>query len=118
MEHRYGVNMRRYCREHEALLRGRAPSRELLAVHLEKLRWLQHERLVHLIVTVMVTVAELLVTAVTVLHPDPGLLLPVLMVGLAVLLGFYYRHYFFLENTVQRWYLLADALREALAKEE
>ena len=118
MEHRYGINMRSFCREHEAFLRARAPSRELLAVHLEKLRWLQHERLAHLIVTVMVTGAELLVTAVTVLTPDPGLLFPGLMVGLAVLLGFYYRHYFFLENTVQRWYLLADALRKAAAEEE
>ena len=30
---------------------------------------------------------------------------------LAVLLAFYFAHYFFLENTVQHWYQLADDLR-------
>jgi hypothetical protein len=31
-----------------------------------------------------------------------------------VLLGFYFAHYFFLENTVQRWYALEDEMRAAL----
>jgi hypothetical protein len=36
---------------------------------------------------------------------------------LGILLGFYFYHYFFLENTVQRWYLLADQLRQSLPQE-
>ena len=33
-------------------------------------------------------------------------------VDLVLLLGFYFWHYFFLENTVQRWYRIAEELRE------
>ena len=46
------------------------------------------------------------------LHPELGIVPAVIMLGLAVLLGFYFFHYFFLENTVQRWYRIAEELRE------
>ena len=36
------------------------------------------------------------------------------VLGLAVLLAFYFAHYFFLENTTQHWYRLAEELGEAL----
>lgn len=108
--------MKQYCREHEsaitaALKENRATPR-LLTEHQEKIRILQHERLVHLIVTVMVVIVELFVVDLVVLHPELGLLPPLIMLGMAVLLGFYFYHYFFLENTVQRWYRLEDELRE------
>ena len=48
-----------------------------------------------------------------VLHPQTNPLAAAMMLALAVLLGFYFYHYFFLENTVQRWYTLADRLRAA-----
>ena len=47
MSDKFGINIKQYCREHEAALREGKVS---LKQHLEKLRWLQHERLVHLIV--------------------------------------------------------------------
>ena len=72
---------------------------ELLAVHREKIRILQHERLVHLIVTVMVVFAELFVVDLVLLHPELGIVPAIVMLGLAVLLGFYFYHYFVLENT-------------------
>ena len=60
---RYGIGMKKFCRAHEEklarALAEEGPSRELLALHLEKLRWLQHERLVHLIVLVMTVLASL-----------------------------------------------------------
>ena len=37
------------------------------------------------------------------------------MLVLTVLLGSYFYHYFFLENTVQRWYKLTDQLRQQTA---
>ena len=46
------------------------------------------------------------------LHPELGIVPAVIMLGLAVLLGFYFRHCFFLENTVRRWYRIAEELRE------
>ena len=74
---------------------------------------LQHERLIHLIVTVMVVITELFALALVLLHPDvvgiPG---AVVVLLLAVLLGFYFYHYFFLENTVQRWYRILDEMNK------
>ena len=109
MTDRFGINIKQYCREHEAALRDGTVS---LEQHLEKLRWLQHERLVHLIVVVMAVVVELFVVDLAVLHPETNPLAGIVMLVLAVLLGFYFYHYSFLENTVQRWYKLADRLRK------
>ena len=114
MQDRFGINMKRYCRAHEAMLASVPPSREVLALHLEKLRWLQHERLVHLVVLVLTAVAELFTVDMAVLHPETNPLAAIVMLALAVLLAFYFAHYFFLENTVQHWYRLADDLAQKL----
>ena len=111
MKDSFGINVKQYCREHEAAIRAAQPSPQLLEQHLEKLRWLQHERLAHLIVLVMTVFVELFTVDLAVLHPQTNPLAAVMMLVLAVLLGFYFYHYFFLENTVQRWYRLADRLR-------
>jgi len=114
VQDRYGINMKRYCRAHEAMLASVPASREVMDLHLEKLRWLQHERLVHLIVLVMTAVAELFTVDMAVLHPETNPLAAIAMLALAVLLAFYFAHYFFLENTVQHWYRLADDLDQKL----
>ncbi len=111
---KYGINMRRFCRDYEeelrAALEDTGPTPAVRARHLETLRWLQHERLVHLIVLVLTALGELFTVDLALLHPetDPGAAM--VMLGLAVLLGAYFRHYFFLENTVQHWYRLAEDL--------
>lgn len=112
MSDRFGINIKKYCREHEAALRNGTVS---LEQHFEKLRWLQHERLVHLIVLVMVVIVELFAVDLAVLHPETNPLAGIVMLVLTVLLGFYFYHYFFLENTVQRWYKLADQLHQQTA---
>ena len=88
----------------------------LLEEHLRMIAWVQHERLVHLIVTVMVVFCELFVVDLVLLHPELGVFPAVIMLGLAVLLGFYFWHYFFLENTVQRWYRIAGEMQEKLSR--
>ena len=110
----FGIHMKNYCREHEAFITSAEPTKELLLFHEKKIEWIQHERFVHLIVTVMVVIAELLVVFLVVVHPELGFIPPILMLGLAVLLGFYFYHYFFLENTVQRWYKIYDSMVEKL----
>lgn len=110
MNDRFGINMKQFCRAHEARLREGTASRALLEEHLEKLRWLQHERLVHLIVLVMTVFGELFVLDLVLLHPETGVGPALMLLGLAVLLVFYVFHYFFLENTVQHWYRLAERL--------
>ena len=113
---RFGINMKRFCREHEARVTAAVEAgeatKELLEEHLRMIAWVQHERLVHLIVTVMVVLCELFTVDLVLLHPELGIVPALIMLGLAVLMGFYFWHYFFLENTVQRWYRIAEELRE------
>ncbi|WP_295156657.1 hypothetical protein [uncultured Ruminococcus sp.] len=81
---------------------------QLLDYHTEKLHQFQHERLIHLIVTVLFAVC----TVVTILAAavfEAVMLLP-LAVLLLVLLVPYIKHYFFLENTVQLLYKDYDAI--------
>ncbi len=114
----FGINMKKWCKEHEdkvaSALSAGAANAELLEEHEKKIAWLQHERLVHLIVTVMTVIVELFILDLTILHPELGILPPLLMLGFAILLGFYFYHYFFLENTVQRWYKMADELMDSM----
>ena len=113
---RFGINMKRFCREHEARVTAAVEAGEatpeLLEEHLRMIAWVQHERLVHLIATVMVVLCELFTVNLVLLHPELGIVPALIMLGLTVLLGFYFRHYFFLENTVQRWYRIAEESRE------
>ena len=113
----FGINMKQYCRSHDKAVTmavsDHRVTQELITLHREKIRILQHERLVHLIVTVMVVIVELFVTDLVLLHPELGICPALVMLGLAVLLGFYFYHYFFLENTVQRWYRLLEIMEGA-----
>ena len=114
----FGIDMRQFCRKHEACVRRRLEEGEadqgLLTMHLEKLRWLQHERLVHLLVLLMTVCAELFMAFLTFAYPETDPLAAGGMLVLAVLLGFYFVHYFFLENTTQHWYHLAEEIMDQL----
>ena len=59
---RFGINVKRFCREHEARVTAAVAAgeatEELLEEHLRMIAWVQHERLVHLIVTVMVVLCD------------------------------------------------------------
>lgn len=55
---------------------------------------------------------ELFAVNLVLLHSELGIVPALIMLGLAVLLGFCFRYCFFLENTVQRWYRIAEELRE------
>lgn len=113
----FGINMIKYCREHERYLEeyraAGADVRQLLDWHLQKLAWLQHERLVHLVVTLMSGLAFLAALAFGCWSGwNRGTLL--LAAIFLVLLAAYLWHYFQLENTVQHWYRLADELHAQL----
>ena len=121
--HSFGINMKQWCRSHElevkTALEEKKVTLAMLEEHREKIAWLQHERLVHLIVTVMVVLGEVFVVNLVLLHADQvGIAGAVFMLGLAILLGFYFYHYFFLENTVQRWYLIAGEMERYLAAQQ
>lgn len=107
----------RYLKRHEAFVvkalgepREEAAWRELRDFHLRQLAFMQHERLVHLLVFLSVCLLCVLGIGYVGWQPSGwgfamvGLLL-VLVVGYVV-------HYFRLENGVQRWYHLANRLDE------
>lgn len=80
----------------------------LRASHLVQIGFFQHERLVHLIVTCLFALMELLCVAAAVVAFTPGLLL--LCAALLVLLVPYIAHYYLLENETQRLYVQFDEL--------
>ena len=117
----FGIDLKKYCREHEtavsSALNEHEVTEELLAEHHEKILMLQHERLIHLIVTAMSVVVELFAVYLVLVHPELGIGAALFMLAFAVLLGFYFKYYFFLENTVQRWYKVEDELKKCLKEQ-
>ena len=109
------MNISRYMKEHEAsvkklLLTGGESTdwQKLLRNHERTVAAMQHERLVHLLVTLAFGCFLLVSLCIAQVFPSPMVyLLPVLFF---IMLIFYVAHYFFLENTIQRWYELTDEI--------
>jgi len=81
------------------------PAAEVYALFIERLKWLQHERLVHLLV-LMMTVTALLFSFGAALYMPEAAAVWILVLLLSALTAAYMFHYFRLENLVQRWYLI------------
>ena len=107
--------MREYLQRHEAFIR-RALSGEPASASWTELRdfpdrqiaFLQHERLVHLLVTLFVCLFALLAMGFAYFVPQ-GMVL-ILALGLLGLSAAYLLHYFRLENGVQRLYHLRNEI--------
>ena len=76
--------------------------------HLTQIGFFSHERLVHLIVTVTFALLEVLALVLTAVSGGMSALL--LAVALLVLLVPYIRHYYILENEVQKMYWQYDRI--------
>lgn len=73
------------------------------------LKFMQHERLIHLIVMMSV----LIVTILTAFAASSGQSLLWLIVAILFVTDiFYMQHYYFLENTVQKFYDIYDILKD------
>lgn len=81
---------------------------KILSEHMDKIAFMQHERIVHFLVTMMFAVI-LSIFMVGMLLTDNMMLL-VLVTIITVLLAFYIKHYYFLENTVQKMYKVYDRI--------
>ena len=83
--------------------------RDKLEEHLVQVGFFQHERLIHLIVTVTFALLEMLAIVLSVISDSLfTLLLPVVIL---ILLVPYIRHYYILENEVQKMYVQYDRMR-------
>ncbi len=82
--------------------------------HEKQIKFMQHERLVHLLVTLFFGLFLMISIGITWLNPHIAFLLLDLL--LMILLVPYIIHYFRLENGVQRWYELSNQIDEKLNK--
>lgn len=92
------------------------PASELCKQHLIQIRFFQHERLIHLIVTCLFAILSFAVFITLLFSFSMELLL--LFAALLVLLIPYIRHYYFLENGVQKLYTQYDRLLLLKTKQE
>ena len=83
--------------------------RDKLEEHLVQVGFFQHERLIHLIVTVTFALLEMLAIVLSVI--SDSLFTLVLPVVILILLVPYIRHYYILENEVQKMYVQYDRMR-------
>lgn len=83
---------------------------KLLAEHMDKIAFMQHERIVHFLVTMMFAIVLTIFICALIFSENFALLLLVTMI--LVLLAFYIKHYYFLENTVQKMYKIYDKMLE------
>ena len=93
--------MTKYIAEHNQWIRNHLHDFDA-SYHDRKIAQLQHERLIHLLVTIFVGLTLILMFLGSLLLDI--LLLYVLDFILTGLFIFYIRHYYLLENTVQNWY--------------
>ena len=81
---------------------------QLLDYHQIMISRIQHERLIHLLVTIFVGLVMSFTSLITIVTQTTMLLF--ICIPLIVLFLAYLLHYRFLENTTQRWYLLGDQI--------
>lgn len=83
---------------------------ELKKEHLTQIGFFQHERLIHLIVTVVFALMEMLSLIMTIMSDE---LFPIILtILILVLLLPYIRHYYILENEVQKMYAQYDRISQ------
>ncbi|MCR4716868.1 MAG: hypothetical protein K5656_06775 [Lachnospiraceae bacterium] len=82
--------------------------KKLLERHMAEIKFFQHERFIHLIVMFLFAIATVIVLLVTVTNFQISLV--ALFLALLVLLIPYIRHYFLLENGVQKMYYQYDVI--------
>ena len=119
---RFGINVEKWCKAHtaeaEALISAETVSEKDLRRHGKMLSYLMHERLIHLIVLVMTVFGELFLIGVTIFAESAFPLSMIMMYAVLVVLIFYVRHYFILENTVQNWYRLEEEMTKILERRD
>ena len=90
--------------------------------HITLVAFFQHERLVHLIVTVTFAVLELLTVCAYVIVGalDSTLSFPLLILALLILVLLipYIKHYYLLENEVQKMYVQYDRIAQKVYEEK
>lgn len=93
-----------FIKAHEKKLESAVIDEDFLSYHLKQIGFLQHERIVHLLVMLFVMAAFLVFFALFLIFQH--MFLFGLFLLCLVLTIFYIFHYFKLENTVIKWYFI------------
>ena len=108
-----------YLKDHEKYVQEKLEKNEdkfdwkkLKKIHERKIKYLQHERLIHLLVTLFVALFTLLTIFFTIFTRRGGFALIALL--FIILLIPYLFHYRSLENGIQRLYKLSDKIGERI----
>ena len=117
------VYMDKYLKQHEekialALLAGVKGFdwQKLKEYHLTRIMFMQHERMIHLMVTLAFAIMLFMTLGIMFAYPRVEILLMLILLG--ALLVPYIFYYYSLENGVQRWYKLADEIDLKLRKKK
>ncbi|MCI5910923.1 MAG: hypothetical protein PUB76_05755 [Oscillospiraceae bacterium] len=81
---------------------------ELLEYHLKHISFFQHEREVHLLVMILFAILTVLSIGVDIFCFKPAVFL--LSVIFLIMTAAYIKHYYFLENSVQKMYHICDEI--------
>lgn len=108
--------MKKYIKEQDHYIKKQMRSQkiddEIFKYHLRQIEWLQHERLIHLIVLCLSSIIFLGIVVLILFYES--ILLMILALILGILELFYLFHYFVLENTVQKWYDISNTITHEL----
>lgn len=112
--------MRKYLMEYLIYIEKRLENckenelNDILEEHLNKIQFMQHERLIHFLVTMLFAFMFFMSLGIFMLT-DKISFIP-LMVLILCLIVPYIRHYYFLENNVQKMYYIYDRIIEKMGK--
>ena len=106
----YLTNYMKYIQERLEKCQSSVELDEIMAEHKDKIAFMQHERIVHFLVTMLFALILIVFFAVLIFKVNLAVLALVTIV--LVLLMFYIKHYYFLENTVQKMYRVYDGILE------
>ncbi len=102
--------LKEYVKEVDELLKNDDVNQKSIDKHLIKISFFQHERLIHLIVTVfyaLFVIFFLFLSSINFLYIIPTFILIIFLI-------FYVLHYFFLENSVQYLYKQYDIMNQKM----
>ncbi len=97
-----------YIKEIDNLLTNKKINKDIIDNHLIKIQFFQHERLIHLLVTLFYAIIFLIFLGLGFVHYSFFIIAFILMIFLLC----YIIHYFHLENGVQYLYKQYDKLKE------
>ena len=104
--------------ENDMKAAGEEKTRRVLAEFEVKISYFQHERLIHLMVTLSFALFLLLSIGALFIFPSEFILTAVLLVAIFFVLTIaYVFHYYFLENSVQKMYHMRDEMIAFLDKD-